>query len=100
MAARPRSTSRRARLESGDESQSIAAMPDVGSPPDADTIRRTIGYNDGMPDAIEVYIETTDKRTFAGAVAWPGWARSGRTADEALANLATYRDRYAAALRE
>jgi hypothetical protein len=52
-----------------------------------------------MADPIAVYLEEAPKRTFAGAIEWPGWARSGRSADEALANLAAYRDRYADALR-
>jgi hypothetical protein len=52
-----------------------------------------------MADAIAVYLEEAPKRTFAGAIDWPGWARSGRTADEALTTLAAYRDRYAAVLR-
>lgn len=52
-----------------------------------------------MADAIEVYLEEAPKRSFAGAIAWPGWARSGRTAQEALANLTACRDRYAEVLR-
>jgi hypothetical protein len=52
-----------------------------------------------MADAIAVYLEEAPKRTFAGAVDWPGWARSGRTAEEALMTLAAYRDRYAGVLR-
>jgi hypothetical protein len=52
-----------------------------------------------MADPIAVYLEEAPKRTFAGATDWPGWARSGRTAEEALANLAAYRDRYADVLR-
>jgi hypothetical protein len=60
--------------------------------------RHAIGYNVRVAAKIQVYLEVADKRTFAGAIDWPGWARSGRTADEALATLAAYRDRYAAAL--
>jgi hypothetical protein len=52
-----------------------------------------------MTDPIAVYLEAAPKRTFAGAIDWPGWARSGKTADEALANLAAYLDRYAAVLQ-
>src|SRR3954463_3923439 len=51
-----------------------------------------------MGDTVRVYLETGDKRIFAGAVEWPGWARSGRTRDDALAALAAYRDRYAPVL--
>jgi hypothetical protein len=52
-----------------------------------------------MAARIEIYLETAPKRTFAGAVEWPGWARSGRNEDEAIANLKAYRDRYADVLR-
>jgi hypothetical protein len=44
---------------------------------------------------IAVYLEVTRKRTFAGAVEWPGWCRAGKTEDEALAALVAYADRYA-----
>ena len=37
---------------------------------------------------IEVYIETGQKKVFAGAVAWPGWSRSGKSEAEALQALA------------
>ena len=42
-----------------------------------------------------VYLEVGAKRTFAMALDWPGWGRSGRTADEALEALADYVARYA-----
>ena len=45
--------------------------------------------------AIEVYLERGEKRVFAVAVKWPGWARSGRGDDEALETLADYAERYA-----
>ena len=35
-------------------------------------------------------LEIADQRTFASAVDWPGWCRSGRTPDEALGALADY----------
>jgi hypothetical protein len=38
------------------------------------------------------------KRVFAGALEWPGWSRSGRDEDAAIAQLLQYRDRYAAAM--
>ncbi len=47
---------------------------------------------------VEVYLESAPKRTFAGAVDWPGWCRSGRGEDEALAALLAYGRRYAVAL--
>ena len=44
---------------------------------------------------MQVYLEIGQKRIFAGAIEWPGWCRSSRTADEALAALAAYGQRYA-----
>ena len=41
-----------------------------------------------------VYLEQGAKRTFASALDWPGWARSGRDEAQALENLAAYADRY------
>ena len=48
-----------------------------------------------MTEPLAVYLEVTPKRTFAGAVEWPGWCRSGKTVDEALEALVAYADRYA-----
>jgi len=42
-----------------------------------------------------VYIETGSKRTFAAALDWPGWCRSGKDEATALASLAAYGARYA-----
>jgi hypothetical protein len=54
----------------------------------------------GMPRGREpVYLESASKRTFALAVDWPGWARAGRGADEALVALVAYRGRYASVPR-
>lgn len=47
-----------------------------------------------MP-ATRVYLEVGARRVFACALDWPGWCRSGRTEDEALARLAEYAPRYA-----
>jgi hypothetical protein len=44
---------------------------------------------------IQVYLETGTKKTFAGAIDWPGWCRSGRDADSALQALREYGARYA-----
>ncbi|MGZ8474632.1 MAG: hypothetical protein ACXWWQ_00210 [Candidatus Limnocylindria bacterium] len=44
---------------------------------------------------IPIYLESAPKRTFAVALAWPGWARSGRTEADALAALAACAPRYA-----
>ena len=41
-----------------------------------------------------VYLEVAPKRTFACAIEWPGWCRSGRTPEAALEALAAYRERY------
>lgn len=48
-----------------------------------------------MTEPLAVYIEIGAKRTFAGAVEWPGWSRSGRDEAEAIAALLTYAPRYA-----
>ena len=42
----------------------------------------------------DVYVESGAKKVFACALEWPGWARSGKTEDEALRTLAEYADRY------
>lgn len=51
-----------------------------------------------MTDRIAVYLEVGPKRTFAGAVDWPGWCRSGKTEADALEALVAYTDRYARAM--
>jgi hypothetical protein len=48
---------------------------------------------------IHVYIEAGKKRTFAGAVDWPGWCRSGSDEQTALQALCDYGPRYAAILQ-
>jgi uncharacterized damage-inducible protein DinB len=40
-------------------------------------------------------VESGAKRVFAGAIAWPGWSRSGKTEELALQALLTYAPRYA-----
>ncbi|MEV0453577.1 hypothetical protein [Catellatospora methionotrophica] len=42
-----------------------------------------------------VYLELGTKRIFACALEWPGWCRSGRDAQRALAALTAYAERYA-----
>lgn len=44
---------------------------------------------------IRIYLDRGAKKTFAMAIDWPGWGRSGRTPDEALAALVEYAPRYA-----
>ena len=48
---------------------------------------------------MDVYLETGAKRTFAGAVDWPGWARAGRDPDAALGALLASGPRFAAVLK-
>jgi hypothetical protein len=43
---------------------------------------------------IDVYVEVGTKRVFAGAVDWPGWCRSARTEEDAVAALYDYSPRY------
>ena len=42
----------------------------------------------------ELFVETGKKKTFAGAVDWPGWSRSGRNEEAALQALIDYGPRY------
>lgn len=51
-----------------------------------------------MAKPVAAYIEAGSKRVFAGVLDWPGWCRSAKTEDDALAALDAYRDRYAAAI--
>ncbi|HEX6061518.1 MAG TPA: hypothetical protein VF001_05565 [Candidatus Limnocylindria bacterium] len=44
---------------------------------------------------IRVVVEGGSKRSFASAVDWPGWARSGRDEPAAVAALLVYASRYA-----
>jgi hypothetical protein len=48
----------------------------------------------GVKGRVPVYLEVTSKRTFAGAVEWPGWCRAGRTVEAALEALVAHADRY------
>jgi len=48
---------------------------------------------------INIYIESGQKRTFAGALDWPGWCRSGADESSALQALLDYGQRYARVLR-
>ena len=53
-----------------------------------------------MSPRIGVAVETGTKKVFATAVDWPGWSRSGKTADLALEALTRYGPRYASVARE
>lgn len=48
-----------------------------------------------MAPTIPVYLEIGRRRSFAAALHWPGWCRSGRDADAAMDALASTRTRYA-----
>ena len=50
--------------------------------------------------SVDVCIESTPKRAFAVALGWPGWARSGKTEEAAIAALVDYTDRYAVVVSE
>ncbi len=47
---------------------------------------------------MDVYLERGAKRVFASAVDWPGYARIGKTDDEAIETLLAYGEQYAAAV--
>jgi hypothetical protein len=51
---------------------------------------------------VDVHLEVGSSRTFASAVAWPGWSRSARSRDgeeAAIEALTAYADRYAEVAR-
>ena len=48
---------------------------------------------------MDVYLEIGKKRTFAGAIDWPGWCRSGPDEASALQALFDYGPRYARVLK-
>ena len=45
---------------------------------------------------VDAVLEVAAKRSFASAIAWPGWSRGGRSPDDAVAALVAYGPRYAA----
>ena len=49
-------------------------------------------------NAIRVFAEIGKRRTFVGAIDWPGWCRSGRVEGTALQTLVDYGPRYARVL--
>ncbi|MEX0625342.1 MAG: hypothetical protein WD402_02230 [Chloroflexota bacterium] len=51
-----------------------------------------------MTEPLAVYLEIGPKRTFAGAIEWPGWCRGARGEEDALAALFAYAPRYAHAV--
>jgi hypothetical protein len=52
-----------------------------------------------MSEPVRIYTEGGPKRTFAVALDWPGWARSGKGEEAAIETLDAYLPRYAAVLR-
>jgi len=52
-----------------------------------------------MTRSIDIYLEIGKKQTFAGAIDWPGWCRSGRDEESALQALFNYGPRYAKVLQ-
>jgi hypothetical protein len=49
--------------------------------------------------SFDVFLEVGSKKTFAGAIDWPGWCRSGRDQAQALQALLDYGSRYATVLQ-
>ncbi|MEJ2513016.1 MAG: hypothetical protein P8Y72_15640 [Anaerolineales bacterium] len=47
---------------------------------------------------LKVFLEIGQKKTFAGAVDWPGWCRSGKDEINAMQSLLDYAPRYAQVL--
>ena len=54
----------------------------------------------GRTQPVRVLIEATGKRAFASAVDWPGWSRTAKNEEAALAALAEHEGRYAAVAKE
>ena len=54
----------------------------------------------GRIEGIDVYLEVGKKRTFAGALDWPGWCRAAKGEQEALQALLDYATRYARVAEE
>jgi hypothetical protein len=52
-----------------------------------------------MTEKIAIYLEIGAKKTFAGALDWPGWCRSGKDESAALQGLLDYGKRYEAVLK-
>jgi hypothetical protein len=49
---------------------------------------------------IEALLETGRSRVFVTAIDWPGWSRSGKTADDAITSFIEHGPRYKAAVRK
>jgi hypothetical protein len=53
-----------------------------------------------VSDRLAIGLESTPKKTFASALDWPGWSRSGKTDELAIENLLAYAIRYVPVVRE
>lgn len=69
-----------------------------GQLPGCDRIEMEVVQVAQKKNQIDVYLETGKTRTFAVAIDWPGWARSGRDEASALETLYDYGPRYARVL--
>ncbi len=49
---------------------------------------------------LRVVLEAGKQKVFASALDWPGWSRSGRSEEQALATLADYAPRYAVVAKQ
>lgn len=52
-----------------------------------------------MTERLAVALEGTGKKVFASALEWPGWSRSGKTAEAAVESLLAYAPRYEPVVR-
>lgn len=52
------------------------------------------GYHPNVPIRTVLERGPKNKKVVAFAIDWPGWSRSAKTSDEALATLESYRSRY------
>lgn len=78
--------SQKARRRVHQERPAASCRRGAGAPLETDT---------AMDRPIAVAIEAGTKRTFASAIAWPGWSRPGASEGAALAALVDYGPRYA-----
>jgi len=56
--------------------------------------------SDQLVSGVAVTLEVGRRKTFAQAVDWPGWCRSGKGEEQALESLIAHADRYRAAVGE
>lgn len=78
------------KLASLGHEQQLSPVPGTG-----EAVRRRAP---GIALRINVYLECGAKRTFAGALDWPGWCRQGPKETDALAALLAYGPKYASIL--